>query len=70
MKKVLATLLVGGMFAIYACGPSAEETEKKRIADSTAAADSMKTAADAAAAAMPAAAPADSNAMPADTTKK
>ncbi len=25
MKKVLSTLLVAGMFAFYACGPSAED---------------------------------------------
>jgi hypothetical protein len=28
MKKVLSTLLIAGVFAIYACGPSAEEKAK------------------------------------------
>jgi len=40
MKKVLSTLLIGGMFAIYACGPSAEEkaAAEKATQDSIAAA--------------------------------
>jgi hypothetical protein len=40
MKKLFALLLVAGMVAVVACGPSAEEKRAKEIADSTAAADS------------------------------
>lgn len=28
MKKVLSLVVLGGMFAVYACGPSAEEKAK------------------------------------------
>jgi hypothetical protein len=47
MKKVLLTLLVGGMFAIYACGPSAEEkaAAEKAKNDSIAAAEQSAQAA-------------------------
>ncbi len=41
MKKLFALLLVAGMVAVVACGPSAEEKKAKEIADSTAKADSM-----------------------------
>lgn len=54
MKKVLASLMIAGMFAVVACGPSAEEKAKmdaaaQATADSIAAA--AQQAADAAAAA-------------------
>jgi hypothetical protein len=54
MKKVLALLMIAGMFSVVACGPSAEEQQKteeaaKATADSIAAA--AQQAADAAAAA-------------------
>jgi len=47
MKKVLSTLLVAGMFAFYACGPSAEEkaATEKATQDSIAAADASARAA-------------------------
>ena len=47
MKKVLFTLLVGGMFAFYACGPSAEEkaAAEKAKQDSIAAAEQAAQAA-------------------------
>jgi len=40
MKKVFSTLMIAGMFAIYACGPSAEEkaAAEKATQDSIAAA--------------------------------
>ena len=44
MKKLLYLVAFAGMFAFVACGPSAEEkakAEAKRIADSTAKADSI-----------------------------
>ena len=41
MKKLFALLLVAGMVAVVACGPSAEEQRAKEIADSTAQADSI-----------------------------
>jgi hypothetical protein len=41
MKKLFALLLVAGMVAVVACGPSAEEKRAKEIADSTALADSL-----------------------------
>jgi hypothetical protein len=41
MKKLFALLLVAGMVAVVACGPSAEEKRAKEIADSTAQADSI-----------------------------
>ena len=41
MKKLFALLLVAGMVAVVACGPSAEEKRAKEIADSTAMADSL-----------------------------
>ena len=68
MKKVLSTMLVAGMFAFVACGPSAEEkaAAEKAAQDSIAAAE--QAAADAQAAAEAQAAPADSAAMTADST--
>jgi hypothetical protein len=47
MKKVLSTLLVAGMFAFYACGPSAEEkaATEKATQDSIAAAEASAKAA-------------------------
>jgi hypothetical protein len=48
MKKLLSVILISGMFAIVACGPSAQEKAdaEKRMQDSIAqvAADSMKKA--------------------------
>jgi hypothetical protein len=41
MKKLLGLLVIAGMFTFVACGPSAEEIEAKRIADSTHVADSL-----------------------------
>ena len=41
MKKLFALLLVAGMVAVIACGPSAEEKRAKEVADSTAKADSL-----------------------------
>lgn len=42
MKKMFAVLfVVGFMFAVSACGPSAKELEEQRIADSIQAADSV-----------------------------
>lgn len=75
MKKLLSLALVAGMFAFYACGPSAEEKAKaeKEMQDSIAAAqDMMKAAEDAAMqqAAADSAAMADSSAMMADTASK
>ncbi len=48
MKKVLLTLSVAGMFAFYACGPSAEEKAAQYTKDSLQTADSLKAAMDAA----------------------
>ena len=47
MKKVLFTLLVAGMFAFYACGPSAEDkaAQEKATQDSMAAAQQSANAA-------------------------
>lgn len=70
MKKVLALLLVAGMFSFYACGPSAEEkaASEKAMQDSIAAADAAMRAAEEAVAIQ---ATADSMAsMAADTTTK
>ena len=55
MKKVLALLMIAGMFSVVACGPSAEEQTKmdevaKATADSIAAAAQQATDAAAAAA--------------------
>jgi len=41
MKKLLGLLVIAGMFTFVACGPSADEIETKRIADSTHIADSL-----------------------------
>ena len=41
MKKLLGLLVIAAMFTFVACGPSAEELEQKRIADSTHVADSL-----------------------------
>jgi hypothetical protein len=41
MKKLFALLLVAGMVAVVACGPSKDEQRAKEIADSTAMADSL-----------------------------
>ena len=41
MKKLLGLLVIAGMFTFVACGPSADEIEAKRIADSTHVADSL-----------------------------
>ena len=41
MKKLFALLLVAGMVAVIACGPSAEQKRAKEVADSTAKADSL-----------------------------
>jgi len=41
MKKLFALLLVAGMVAVVACGPSAEQKRAKEVADSTAKADSI-----------------------------
>ncbi|MBK7171861.1 MAG: hypothetical protein IPH84_01215 [Bacteroidales bacterium] len=41
MKKLFALLLVAGMVAVVACGPSAEEKRAKEVADSTLLADSL-----------------------------
>jgi len=41
MKKLFALLLVAGMVAVVACGPSAEEKRAQEIADSTRIADSI-----------------------------
>jgi hypothetical protein len=48
MKKLFALLVVAGMVAIVACGPSAEEKRAKEVADSIAMADSLAKAAAAA----------------------
>jgi hypothetical protein len=79
MKKVLSLVVLGGMFAFYACGPSAEEKAKMEQAkqDSIAAmqaADAAKAAASAdsvakATEAAKAAATADSLAKAAETAK-
>lgn len=47
MKKVLSTLLVAGMFAVVACGPSAEEkaAQEKAVQDSIATAEQAAKAA-------------------------
>ncbi|HNP48426.1 MAG TPA: hypothetical protein PKL85_06285 [Bacteroidia bacterium] len=47
MKKVLSTLLVAGMFAVVACGPSAEEkaAAEKAVQDSIATAEQAAKAA-------------------------
>ncbi|MBK9525962.1 MAG: hypothetical protein IPO39_14790 [Bacteroidetes bacterium] len=47
MKKVLSTLLVAGMFAVVACGPSAEEkaASEKAVQDSIATAEQAAKAA-------------------------
>jgi len=47
MKKVLSTLMVAGMFAFYACGPSAEDkaAAEKATQDSIAAAQNSANAA-------------------------
>ena len=71
MKKVLSTVLVAGMFAFYACGPSQQEKEadEKARQDSINAAmqmDSMAKANEAAAAAANMAAD-TANKMMADT---
>jgi hypothetical protein len=52
MKKVLSLMLVAGMFAFSACGPSAEEkaAQEKAMADSIAAAEAAMKAAEEAAA--------------------
>ncbi len=42
MKKLLSLLIVAGMVAFVACGPSQAELEAKRIADSIRVADSVK----------------------------
>ncbi len=73
MKKVLSTLLVAGMFAFYACGPSAEDkaAQEKATQDSIAAVDASAKAAqqaDSMQKAMPAAA--DTAAKMADPAKK
>ena len=70
MKKVLSTMFVAGMFAFYACGPSAEEkaAAEKAAQDSIAAAE--QAAADAAAAAASASMPADTAAAMDTTMKK
>jgi hypothetical protein len=67
MKKVLAILLVGGMFAFYACGPSAEEkaAAEKAKQDSIAAAEAAAQAA----AQQQAMQDSANMAVPADTTK-
>ena len=70
MKKVLSIALVAGMFAIYSCGPSAEEkaAAEKAKADSIAA---VATADSMARMEMSQAVAKDSTAkMAADTTKK
>ena len=41
MKKILGLLVIAAMFTFVACGPSAQEIETKRIADSTHMADSL-----------------------------
>lgn len=41
MKKLFALLVVAGMVAVVACGPSAEEKRAKEVADSIAKADSL-----------------------------
>ena len=41
MKKLFALLVVAGMVAVVACGPSAEEKRAKEVADSIAQADSL-----------------------------
>jgi uncharacterized protein (DUF2147 family) len=52
MKKVLSLVVLGGMFAFYACGPSAEEKAKMEQAkqDSIAAVEASNKAASEAAA--------------------
>ncbi len=44
MKKLLLLSVIAGLF-ITACGPSAEQVEAQRIADSTKTADSIAAAA-------------------------
>jgi hypothetical protein len=73
MKKVLALLLVAGMFSFYACGPSAEEkaAQEKAMQDSIAAADAaMKAAEEAAAQQATADSMANASNMATDTTAK
>ena len=41
MKKLLGLLVIAAMFTFVACGPSAEEIEKKRVADSIHVTDSI-----------------------------
>ena len=64
MKKVLSILFVAGMFAFYACGPSAEE----KAAAEKATQDSINTAN--AAIQNTAVMPADTGKMNMDTTMK
>ncbi len=65
MKKVLSTLLLAGMFAFYACGPSAEEkaNAEKQVQDSIAAAAAATAAAATATPDSAAAATADTSKM-------
>ena len=67
MKKVLSILFVAGMFAFYACGPSAEEKANadKATQDSI---NAAQAAAQAASSTM--AMPADSGKMKMDTAAK
>jgi hypothetical protein len=46
MKKILGLVLIAGMFAFTACGPSAEEkaAAEKAVQDSIAAADAQRAA--------------------------
>jgi len=67
MKKVLSIALVAGMFAIYSCGPSAEDKAAAEKAKN----DSIAASEQAAQAAAQAQASMDSTAKAAaDTTKK
>jgi len=71
MKKVIFTLLIGGMFSIYSCGPSAEE----KAAAEKATQDSIAAAAQATSNTLPAGdsmqkAMADTSKMKMDTTAK
>ncbi|MGE5424005.1 MAG: hypothetical protein ACM3N9_01505 [Syntrophothermus sp.] len=42
MKKLATLLLMGAVAFMYSCGPSAEEKEKQRLADSARIADSTR----------------------------
>ena len=44
MKKVVLSLIAGVALLVASCGPTAEQVEAKRVADSTYVADSIAAA--------------------------